>query len=167
MDMDMVMDTITTIERSVPATAAAAKHEGFLTSTFTRQKFQGLLMNSVLGNFTGYVAGSLVTLLFTYHSVERRAIRNLFGVLPRKKIVVHLLPQWLEWLLALIVGFLVMELVRYWLNHRKFAAFLSALRQEQGRETAVNPSRNSEVADGGAAQEAPPNSGHMNPLKPS
>ena len=140
---------------------------GFLTSTFTRQKFRGLLINAVLGNFAGYVAGSLVTLLFTYHSIERRAIWNLFGVLPRKKIVVHLLPQWLEWLLALIVGFLVMELVRYWLNPRKYTGFLSALRQEREPETAVNPSRQSEVADGGAAQEAAPKSGRMNPLEPT
>ena len=140
---------------------------GFLTSIFTRQKFQGLLINTFLGNFAGYVAGSLVTLLFTYHSVERRAIWNLFGVLPRKKIVVHLLPQWLEWLLALIVGFLVMELVHYWLNPRKYAALLSALRQERGPETAVKPSRQSEVADGGAAHEAPPKSGQMNPLEPT
>ena len=53
---------------------------GFLKATFTRQKFQGLFVNTALGNFAGYVAGSLVTVLFTYHSVERRAIKNLFGV---------------------------------------------------------------------------------------
>ena len=67
----------------------------------------------------GYVAGSLVTLVSTHHAVERRAIRNLFGVLPRKKIVVHVVPHWVEWLLALIVGFLVMEAVRYWFKDRK------------------------------------------------
>jgi hypothetical protein len=120
---------------------------GFLTSTFTRQKFQGLLVSTVFGNFAGYVAGSLVTFLFTYHSVERRAIWNLFGVLPRRNIVVHRLPQWLEWLLALIVGFLVMELVRYWLGHRKYSGFLGALWQESGPDTAVDPSRQSKVAE--------------------
>jgi hypothetical protein len=103
----------------------------FAKSTFTRQKFQGLFVNTALGNFAGYVAGSLVTLVSTYHSAERRAIRNLFGILPRKKIVVHLLPEWLEWLLALIVGFLVMELVRYWINQKKYAAFLTTVRREQ------------------------------------
>jgi hypothetical protein len=140
---------------------------GFLTSTLTRQKFQGLLINTAFGNFASYVAGSLVTFLFTYHSVERRAIWNLFGVLPRKKIVVHLLPQWLEWLLALIVGFLVMELVRYWFNHRKYSAFLSAMQQERQSEPAVNTRRQSEVDDGGAAQKAPRKSMQMNPLEPT
>ena len=85
---------------------------GFLRATFNREKFQGLFINTALGNFVGYVAGSLVTLVSTHYAIERRAIRNLFGVLPRKKIVVHVVPHWLEWLLALIVGFLVMEAVR-------------------------------------------------------
>ena len=140
---------------------------GFLRSTFTRQKFQELVINTVLGNFAAYVAGSVVMHLFTYHSVERRAIRNLFGVLSRKKMVVHVLPPWLEGLLALIVGFLVMELVRFCFNHRKYAAILSALREERVPDTALNPCRQSEVSDGGAAQEAPPERGQTNPLEPA
>jgi hypothetical protein len=137
---------------------------GFLKAALNRQKFRGLFINTALGNFAGYVAGSLVTLLFTHHAVERRAIRNLFGVLPRKKIVVHVVPHWLEWLLALIVGFLVMEAVRYWFNHRKYAALLSALRSKRGIESGRPPTGRPEagdpsVSDGGAAQEAPAKSG--------
>jgi len=136
----------------------------FLRATFNREKVQGLFINTALGNFAGYVAGSLVTLVSTRHAVERRAIRNVFGVLPRRKIVVHVVPHWLEWLLALIVGFLVMEVVRYWFNHRKYAALLSALRPKRwtasdrlpaGRPEAGEPY----ITDGGAAQEAPPKSG--------
>ncbi len=97
---------------------------GFLKATFTLDKFQGLFINTALGNFAGYVAGSLVTLASTRHVLERRGISNLFGLRPRKQMVVHVLPHWLEWLLALIVGFLVMEAVRYWFNHRKYAASL-------------------------------------------
>lgn len=108
--------------------------DGFLRATFNTQKFQGLFINTALGNFAAYVAGSLVTLVSTHTAVERRALGNLFGVLPRKKIVIHVLPQWLEWLLALIVGFLVMEAVRYWFNHRKYAALLSAWRPKPATE---------------------------------
>jgi hypothetical protein len=104
----------------------------FLKSTLTRQKFQGLALNTALGNFAGYLAGSLVTLLTTYHSIERRALRNLFGILPRKKIVVHMLPEWLEWALALVVGFLVMEFVRYWFKERKYLGLFRALRGRRG-----------------------------------
>jgi hypothetical protein len=137
---------------------------GFLRAIFNRQKVQGLFINATLGNFAAYVAGSLVTLVSTHHAVERRAVRNLFGILPRKKIVVHELPPWLEWLLALIVGFFVMEAVRYWFNHRKYAALLSALRPERGTESGHSPTARPVageryVFDGGVAQEAPPKTG--------
>jgi hypothetical protein len=105
-------------------------HE-FFSLTLTRQKFQGLFVNTALGNFAGYLAGSLVTVVSTYHSIERRALKNLFGILPRRKVVVHLLPEWLEWLLALVVGFLVMEFVRYWFNRHKYAALLTTHAHEQ------------------------------------
>lgn len=128
--------------------------DGFLRATFNGQKFQGLCINTALGNFAGYVAGSLITLVSTHHAVERRGIRNLFGVLPRKKIVVHVWPHWLEWLVALIIGFLVMEAVRYWFNHRKYAALLSALRLKRETESGRAPPGRSEagercVSDGG------------------
>ena len=96
----------------------------FLRATFTKPKLQRLFVSTALGNFAGYVAGSLVTVLSTYHSVERRALRNLFGILPRKKVVVHLLPEWLEWVLALIVGFIGMEVVRYAINSEKYEALM-------------------------------------------
>ena len=137
---------------------------GFLRATFNREKFHGLFVNTALGNFAGYVAGSLVTLVSTHHAVERRAIGNLFGVLPRKKIVVHVVPHWLEWLLALIVGFLVMEVVRYWFNHRKYATLLSALRPKRVTESGRPATGRQEAGDpylshGGAANEPPAKSG--------
>ena len=114
---------------------------GFLKATFTRQKFQGLFVNTALGNFAGYVAGSLVTCASTRRALEGRAIGNIFGLLPRKKVVVHLLPHWLEWLLALLVGFLVMEAVRFVLNHHKYAAFLNSSRAEPRTENSGQASK--------------------------
>ncbi len=125
---------------------------GFLKATFTRQKFQGLFINTALGNFAGYVAGSLVTLASTRHMLEGRSTRNLFGLLPRKTVVVHVLPHWLEWLLALIVGFLVMEAVRYCFNYRRYAALLSASRPEpwaaKGGEPGDQPEAEERVSGG-------------------
>ena len=146
--------------------------KGFLKATFNRQKFQGLVINTALGNFAAYLAGSLVTLVSTHYAVERRAIRNLFGVLPRKQIVVHEVPPWLEWLLALIVGFLVMEAVRYWFNHRKYAALLSALRPKRGTESGRPSTGRPEAgerhdAEGSAAQKAPRKTEEVNPLEPT
>lgn len=110
----------------------------FLKATLTPQKFRGLAVNTALGNFAGYLAGSAVTLFTTYHSIERRALRNLFGILPRKKVVVHLLPEWLEWVLALVIGFLVMEFVRYWIGHRKYEPWLRALRGDREQAPAAD-----------------------------
>ncbi len=135
----------------------------FLKATFTRQKFQGLFVNTALGNFAGYVAGSLVTLASTRHVVEHRGLNNLFGVLPRKNVVVHVLPHWLEWLLALIVGFLVMEAVRYWFNYRKYNAWLSGLTPGQATDRGGQPcdpqTTTAQPADAGSARPAPPTSG--------
>ncbi len=103
----------------------------FLSSTLTGAKLQKLFVNTALGNFAGYVAGSMVTVISTYHSVERRAIKNLFGLLPRKQIVVHLLPEWLEWVLALLVGFVVMEFVRYIINNEKYEELVAIAPREE------------------------------------
>jgi hypothetical protein len=96
-------------------------HE-FFHHAFTRSKLKGLYVKSTIGNFVGFVAGSFVTVLTSYHSVERRALKNLFGILPRQKLTVHLLPEWLEWALAVLVGFLVMEYVRYLFNRKQYLA---------------------------------------------
>jgi hypothetical protein len=122
----------------------------FLKATLTPQKFRGLAVNTALGNFAGYLAGSAVTVLTTYHSIERRALRNLFGILPRKKVVVHLLPEWLEWVLALVIGFLVMEFVRYWIGHRKYEPLLRALRGDGGRGSRAEEPRAAEGTPSGS-----------------
>src|SRR5262245_4935975 len=104
-------------------------------NAFSRRKLQQLCVNTALGNFVGYVAGSLVMLLTTYQSVERRAVRSLFGIPPRKTIVVHRLPEWLEWTLAVFVGYLVMELVRYIINNNRYLKLLDASARDKTRES--------------------------------
>lgn len=106
--------------------------KAFFNSALTRAKLEKLFVNTALGNFAGYVAGSMVTVVSTYHSAERRALRNLFGLLPRKQVVVHLLPEWLEWLLALLVGFLVMEFVRHVINREQYEALLPGCTYAEG-----------------------------------
>ena len=92
----------------------------FLRETFSLRKLRQLCVNTTLSNFVGYVAGSLVLLFTTYETVERRALTNLFGILPRKTVVVHRLPEWLEWTLAVLLGYLVMETVRYLIRSNRY-----------------------------------------------
>src|SRR5262245_28154643 len=102
----------------------------FIRNTFSFRKLQQLCVNTTLGNFVGYVAGSLVMILTTYESVERRALSNLFGILPRKAVVVHRLPEWLEWTLAVLVGYVVMELVRHFIRNNRYLRLIDGPSQD-------------------------------------
>jgi hypothetical protein len=97
----------------------------FIRNTFSLRKLRQLCINTALSNFVGYVAGSLVVLVTTYESVERRAFNNLFGILPRKTVVVHRLPEWLEWTLAVLLGYLVMETVRHIIKNNRYLRMMN------------------------------------------
>lgn len=117
-------------------------HE-FIRNTLSRQKLQQLCVNTALSNFVGYVAGSLVMVLTTYQSVERRALKNLFGILPRQTVVVHRLPEWLEWTLAVLLGYLVMESVRYIIKSNKYLRLIdgSARAKARGNTSSSYPDK--------------------------
>ena len=110
-------------------------HE-FIRNTLSRQKLQQLCVNTALSNFVGYVAGSLVMVLTTYQSVERRALKNLFGILPRQTVVVHRLPEWLEWTLAVLLGYLVMESVRHIIKSNKYLRLIDGSARAKARGNA-------------------------------
>ena len=113
-------------------------HE-FIRNSLSRQKLQQLYVKAALSNFVGYVAGSLVTVLTTYHSVERRALKNLFGILPRHTVVVHLLPEWLEWTLSIFLGYLVMEFVRYIVRSNKHLLLIDGAARDKARDDGEQP----------------------------
>jgi hypothetical protein len=111
----------------------------FIRNTLSRQKLQQLCVNTALSNFVGYVAGSLVVVLTTYESVERRALKNLFGILPRQTVVVHRLPEWLEWTLAILLGYLVMEFVRHIIKSNKYLRLMDGSARDEARGDGKQP----------------------------
>ena len=113
-------------------------HE-FIRNRLSRQKLQQLYVKAAFSNFVGFVAGSLVTVLTTYHSVERRALKNLFGILPRRTVVVHRLPEWLEWTLSVLVGYLVMELVRHVIKSNKYLRLIGGTARGKARDDGEQP----------------------------
>ena len=113
-------------------------HE-FIRNTLNGQKLRQLCVNTAFGNFVGYVAGSLVMVLTTYRSVERRALKNLFGILPRHEVVVHRLPEWLEWTLAVFLGYLVMEFVRYLIRNNRHLLFIHGAARDKSRDDGEHP----------------------------
>ena len=112
----------------------------FIRNTLSRHKLHQLCVNTALGNFVGFVAGSLVMMLTTYEAVERRALKNLFGILPRETVVVHRLPEWLEWTLSVFVGYLVMELVRHIINGNKYLRLIGGTARPKPRNEDEQPS---------------------------
>jgi hypothetical protein len=111
----------------------------FIRNTFSVRKLRQLCVNTALSNFVGYVAGSLVVLLTTYESVERRSLNTLFGILPRKTVVVHRLPEWLEWTLAVLLGYLVMETVRHAIKNNKYLRLIDGEAREKSGGAADHP----------------------------
>ena len=111
----------------------------FIRNTLSRQKLHQLCVNTALGNFVGFVAGSLVMMLTTYQAVERRALKNLFGILPRETVMVHRLPEWLEWTLSVFVGYLVMELVRHVINSNKYLQLIGGTARDRARVEGEQP----------------------------
>jgi hypothetical protein len=111
----------------------------FIRNTLSRQKLQQLCVNTALSNFFGYVAGSLVMVLTTYQSVERRALKNLFGILPRQTVVVHRLPEWLEWTLAVLLGYLVMEFVRHIIKSNRYLRLIDGSARDKARGDGEQP----------------------------
>ncbi len=82
----------------------------YIKETFTLHKFKRLIIGETVGKFFSFLIGLLSINLFTYNVLERKDFHNLFGLLPRKEIVVHTAPHWVELLFAAVIGFVVMEL---------------------------------------------------------
>ena len=111
----------------------------FFRNTLNRQKLQQLCVNTALCNFVAYAVGSFVMVLTTYHSVERRALKNLLEFCREKEVVVHRLPEWLEWALAVFLGYLVMEFVRYIIRSNKHLLLTDGAGRDKSRDDGEQP----------------------------
>ncbi|MEO5644488.1 MAG: hypothetical protein ABIQ40_02190 [Bacteroidia bacterium] len=99
-----------------------------------RQKFsvQGIKKYAVkiaLGNFVGFVVGMWVTSLFSHYVLERKSIKNLFGLAKRKQVEVNTIPEWLQGLLVILIGFMVMELINHFFQSKKHVMIWEFIRR--------------------------------------
>lgn len=108
--------------------------EAISTPTLTlRQKFNGqgiknYVLKLAVGNFIGFVVGMWITTLFSHYVLERKSIKNLFGLGKRKQIEVNTIPEWLQGLLVIIIGFVVMELINHFFQTKKHLAVWDFIR---------------------------------------
>jgi sterol desaturase/sphingolipid hydroxylase (fatty acid hydroxylase superfamily) len=85
-----------------------------------KEKVVNFIVNETIGRFVGFVVGMWSSSLFTKVVYEKRGLNNLFGMMPRKKVVVNTTPEWVQLLLSIIVGFIMLELVNYFFKNKLY-----------------------------------------------
>jgi len=75
------------------------------------------ICDNYIGNFLGFAIGMASTRLVA-HFFTTRSIRNLWGLTARKTVVDKHTYSTMEWVLSIIIGFIVFELVSKWLQKK-------------------------------------------------
>lgn len=86
---------------------------------FTPKKIKWFVVNQALGNLIGFIIGLSVTHFFSHYVIEKRGVNNLFGLAGRKKVIVNDTPEWLQWTLSVIIGFIALEFVNHFIETKK------------------------------------------------
>ena len=86
---------------------------------FTKEKITDFILNQAVGNLIGFIIGIWVTAMFSHYVLEKRGIKNLFGLTERKKVAVNEIPEWLQSGIAILVGFIALELINHFFQTKK------------------------------------------------
>lgn len=89
---------------------------------FSKQKMKDFVLKQALGNLVGFTIGMWVTTSFSHYVLERRNIKNLFGLAGRKKIAVNDIPEWMQSGIAILAGFIVLEIINHFFQTKKHIA---------------------------------------------
>ncbi|HEY1164287.1 MAG TPA: hypothetical protein VGE90_03950 [Chitinophaga sp.] len=81
------------------------------------RKFLEYVYSNYVGNFLGFVIGLLSTRLVS-HFYTTRSIRNLWGLAARKTVVDKQTYSTMQWVISIIIGFIVFEIVSKWLQKK-------------------------------------------------
>ncbi|MET3879192.1 hypothetical protein [Chitinophaga sp. OAE865] len=81
------------------------------------RKFLEYVYNNYVGNFLGFVIGMASTRLVS-HYFTTRSIRNLWGLTAHKTVVDKHTYNTMEWVISIVIGFIVFEIVSKWLKKK-------------------------------------------------
>ncbi|MGN7723059.1 hypothetical protein [Chitinophaga sp. 22620] len=115
------------------------------------RKFVEYIYNNYVGNFLGFVIGMASTRLVS-HFFTTRSIRNLWGLTAHKTVVDKHTYTKMEWVVSIMIGFIVFELVSKWLKKKmndvlpKYKATRWLVKQEQQHQPA-KPETNKTMAE--------------------
>jgi hypothetical protein len=79
----------------------------------TSQKFLQYVYSNYTGNFIGFAIGMASTRLVA-HFFTTRSIKNLWGITAKKTVVDKQTFSAMEWMISIIIGFLVFEIISKW-----------------------------------------------------
>ena len=81
------------------------------------QKFLQYMYSNFTGNFIGFAIGMASTRLVA-HFFTTRSIRNLWGLAAKKTVVDKQTFSGMEWMISIIIGFLVFEIISKWVKRK-------------------------------------------------
>ena len=81
------------------------------------QKFIQYLYNNFLGNFIGFAVGMASARLVS-HYFATRSLKNLWGLTSHKTVIDKNTYSNLEWIVSLVIGFIVFEIISKWIKKR-------------------------------------------------
>jgi hypothetical protein len=83
----------------------------------TSQKFLQYVYSNYTGNFIGFAIGMASTRLVK-HFFTTRSIKNLWGITAKKTVVDKQTFSAMEWMISIIIGFLVFEIISKWVQKK-------------------------------------------------
>src|SRR5437868_7912563 len=83
----------------------------------TSQKFLQYMYSNFTGNFLGFAIGMASTRLVS-HFFTTRSINNLWGLTAKKTVVDKQTFSGMEWMISIIIGFLVFEIISKWVKKK-------------------------------------------------
>ena len=81
------------------------------------QKFLQYMYSNFTGNFIGFAIGMASTRLVA-HFFTTRSIKNLWGLAAKKQVVDKQTFSAMEWMISIIIGFLVFEIISKWVKKK-------------------------------------------------
>lgn len=96
---------------------------------FTFHRTKNFILENTLGHLVGFVVGMWVTTTFSHTVLERKSIKNLFGIVKRKNVQVDDIPQWMQTVISILVGYIVLELIVYFFKTKKYLILWNLINQ--------------------------------------
>lgn len=104
------------------------KNQGSFFSRFTKKKIKDFVLKQALGHLIGFLVGMWVTSSFSHNVLERRSLKNLYGLNGRKQVAVNDIPEWVQNGIAILLGFITLELITHFFQSQKHIVLLNYLK---------------------------------------